>query len=439
MRNKNPLQNRGFLLYFLGLLLVNLIFINGAIVFVGRDQSQIANIKSIFSIDTKYNDSWDPMFRSLRVFYEGEDPTIYQKIFFNQKHKFQYPPTSLIFLDVFRKVLNSFERTYILINWISWICLWGTILFSILIFFEAWRKYLPDDDSPRILKIGIGIVLTFSGLAFFPINRAFFLGQIQICLDMLFAVSLWLWLKRKNLGSSICLGLMSVIKPQMGLYAIWGFFRRQWKFCTGIIGVATLFIFVSLWRYGLPAHMKYLEVLSFIGKHGESYYPNQSINGLMNRILFNGNNLEWDAWHFAPENTLVQVVTVASSFLLIGFALFFNRRMSDEDGLLSFATAGLAFTIASPVAWEHHYGILFPIFALIFPKVWQVRSQWKQGFFLTSLAYLLTANIFLFVNNLASTYWNFLQSYLLFGALILLGVLAKLQLTSKKEPANLIP
>lgn len=431
MLNKESEAYRHFLFYLVGLFLFNIFVINTGIVVFGQDKTQLTNINRVFMVDPKYSDSWDPMFRSLRVFFEGEDPTIYQKVFFNQKHKFQYPPTSLVIVDVLRKIFDPRELTGTVIDWISWFCLWGTILFSIMIFFDACHLYFPENCLSTWVKIGLAVLLALSGLTFYPINRAFFLGQIQIWLDLFFAISLWLWLKNKESGSSVFLGLMSVIKPQMGLFVIWGLLRKRWKFCAGIVGVVTVFLLISLWRYGLPSHLKYLEVLSFIGQHGETYFPNQSVNGLMNRLLFNGNNLEWDAWHFAPENVFVRVITIVTSILLLFFAFAFNHK-STKEGWLSFATAGLVFTLASPVAWEHHYGILFPIFALVIPKVWQMRNEWKSGPFLAFLAYILTANFYLFLNRLADTPWNFLQSYLFFGALLVLGILVKLQVLDGK-------
>lgn len=436
MLQKESSPHRRFMLLLVGLFLFNLIVVNGAIIVLGHDQTQINNVKRVMTIDPKYADSWDPMFRGLRVFFEGEDATIYQKVFFNQKHKFQYPPTSLLFVDGIRRFLDPLNLTNKVIDWISWISLWGTILFSILIFFTAWGMHNPDYPLSRGWKSIFVFILGISGLIFYPINRAFYLGQIQIWLDLFFAISLWLWLKKKETASSVFLGLMSVIKPQMGLFVIWGCLRKKWKFCLGILGVAAIFLVMSLVRYGLPSHLKYIEVLSYIGQHGETYFPNQSVNGLMNRLLFNGNNLEWDAWHFAPENDLVRVVTIVSSLAFLGFAFLFNRQTKTQDTWLSFAIAGLIFTLASPVAWEHHYGILFPVFMIIFPKAWQRREKWKKGILLSSIAYILTANQFLFLNRLASTSWNFLQSYLFFGALLVLWILIKLQLIEEAQESN---
>jgi len=49
-----------------------------------------------------------------------------------------------------------------------------------------------------------------------------------------------------------------------------------------VLGVLSGFVpiaLVSVWRYGLHNHLAYLGVLSFLSRHGEQFYPNNSING----------------------------------------------------------------------------------------------------------------------------------------------------------------
>jgi hypothetical protein len=62
-----------------------------------------------------------------------------------------------------------------------------------------------------------------------------------------------------------------------------------------------------------------------------------------------------------------------------------------------------------------------------------LREKWKGGLIWLGVAYILSANIFVFTNATAATGWNFLQSYLFFGGLILLGVLVKMQMLCGKN------
>ena len=418
-------KKRGFLFYFAIFCLINLVLINGSIALFYKDTTLVDYAKNFILVHPKYPDSWEPMNRALNVFRSGTDPSIYEKVFFAQNHKFQYPPTSLLIIDVLNRVTPQRETVQRILDWISWLCLWGTIAFSILILLSEIKKRIPDEYLRyRWLFVVLSIL---SGLSFYPLLRGFYLGQIQIWLNFLFALSLWFWLRKSEVQSGLCISLMAIIKPQMGLFAAWGFLRKNWKFCASVVGGAALALMVSLWRYGLASHLKYVEVLRFIGTRGESYYPNQSINGLLNRALFNGSNLEWNAFKYAPENGFIQAFTMISSMIfLTALFLFVWKSKKVVDGL-DFALAGLVFTMASPVAWEHHYGILLPVFALIFPRIWEKREQWKSGLIWAALAYLLTANNYSITRSLADTNLNILQSYVFFGGLIVIGVLIKLQ------------
>ena len=80
----------------------------------------------------------------------------------------------------------------------------------------------------------------------------------------------------------------------------------------------------------------------------------------------------------------------------------------------------LSCTMASPIAWEHHYGILLPIFAVLVVAV--EPKPLPLG--LLAAAYALASVYIPATMLLAPTPFNFAQSYLLFAALIVLGAAA---------------
>src|SRR5262249_37752851 len=91
----------------------------------------------------------------------------------------------------------------------------------------------------------------------------------------------------------------------------------------------------------------------------------------------------------------------------------------DPDRTFDFSTMALSLTMASPIAWEHHYGILLPVFALLLASS---LGHWVRVLLLAG-SYVLISNFFSAANALAWTYLNFAQSYVLFGALIVLMLL----------------
>jgi uncharacterized membrane protein YccC len=79
-------------------------------------------------------------------------------------------------------------------------------------------------------------------------------------------------------------------------------------------------------------------------------------------------------------------------------------------------------TMASPIAWEHHYAILLPIFAMLSPLMFHHARGKTWLLLLFTLAFVVTAHKTNRLNMLADTPLNILQSYVFFAALTLLAM-----------------
>jgi alpha-1,2-mannosyltransferase len=96
-------------------------------------------------------------------------------------------------------------------------------------------------------------------------------------------------------------------------------------------------------------------------------------------------------------------------------------------------------TLASPVAWTHHYAVLLPVFALVVPATVAAGSLGRSRFVLLGLAYVLIADNFRALNRLADTPMNFLQSYVFFGGLLLLALLYRLRSARAGDVSERLP
>lgn len=344
-------------------------------------------------------------------------------MFFAQKHKFQYPPTSLLLLEPLRRL--PYPKMVAAANFISWLAVFAGACVLALILMKGWpRPPTEERCSPAGVAATLLLALGFT-VTFYPVVKSFEVGQIQTWLYLLFVLSLWSWLTGKKALSGVFVGLICLIKPQLGLFALWGLVRGERRFTVGIVGTAGAFGALSVALFGWANHVDYLRALAFMGKHGESYYTNQSVNGLVNRLLFNGTNLHGNPHAFAPYNAWVYAITLASTAVLIAAALFWKRGRGRRTGVEDFLIAALTFTMASPIAWEHHYSLLLPIFAAVLPAVLAAGKRWMV--WTLAAAFALSANIYPMVNSLANTRLNFLQSHLFFGGLILLVLLYRLR------------
>jgi hypothetical protein len=169
---------------------------------------------------------------------------------------------------------------------------------------------------------------------------------------------------------------------------------------------------------GLAPFFGYLNVLKYIAQRGETFYPNQSVNGFMNRLVENGSSVDFG--DSMPEpNSLVATATGLSSLLFLALALIPPRgARGNAPSPVDLAFMGLVATLASPIAWEHHYGVLLPIFALL-ARSWLEGELQGNRLWLTAIAWMLAANSWEAANVFAATPLRFLQSTLLVGVLCL--------------------
>ena len=178
--------------------------------------------------------------------------------------------------------------------------------------------------------------------------------------------------------------------------------------------------------------MEYLDLLGFLSRRGESYIQNQGLNGVLNRMLFIGNNLEWDGTHRQIiYDARVHFATLAGTVTLIGLALFHRMRAVAQP--LDFAFALVTFTLASPVAYNYHFGMLPASFILVLFAL-RARPVGAKFYCWLGAVVFLTANRFGVTDLLAGSRLNILQSYFFFGLLLLIGLLAQVSRLADTPP-----
>ena len=382
------------------------------------------------------SDSWQPMYDAFAYETAFHENALYSTIFFKRGIKFQYPPMSLLLLLPLRSLPP--DQIFSILNGVSWGMIWASALLLAQIALKSVRLY-AGRSLPFWEKFALHLLAIAFTLTFYPVMRSFQLGQIQTWIYFLFVVALCAWLRGWKAAAGVCVGLIALMKPQLGVLMLWGALRKQWRFTASAAVTAAIPTAMSLWVFGLPNHFDYFSVLSFIAQRGESYYPNHSINGLLNRWLGNGANTEWNFQGFAPYHPVVYWGTMLSSLLIIGAALLPRARRrfgSDASFLrveaLDMGIMALSVTMASPVCWEHHYTVMLPLFALALPAATALQNH---AWMAVMAAFMFSGNFWLLANRLAPTRWNFLQSYLLFGAIILLLTLYLLR-TRSQSPSD---
>jgi len=366
------------------------------------------------------NDSWKPMKLTYDYWTESQGQSLlYTDLLLTTRIKFLYPPTALLisqFIETNNINLLTFSTaTTIIFIFLMIAGVIGTVLYS-------YREYKAPPLA-KAEKIIVSTLLTILLFTFYPVVKAGTLGQMQVWLNAFFAGAILCYITGYETLAGILLGLMASIKPHYALFIIWGLFRGNKRLVIAMIITGALGILLGIREFGFAMYVDYLRGLSFVTKHGESFYTNQSFNGLAGRLfsvrypdIFN--NLKWNGHRYPPYSIWIFSFTQITSIAVLLISLIKTKSQQAESRIADFLLMGLGATLASPIAWEHHYGILFPIFVCVWLILWfgnsQLKSVWIKITFVA--LYLIAANVFPFTKLLAGSYLNILQSYLLLAA-----------------------
>lgn len=362
-------------------------------------------------------DSWRPMERALEARDRGEP--IYRTVFFRDREKFQYPPSSLLLPLALRGNPAEDLPLYRALNRVGWYATLALGLCTALIAALTWR----DESSAggRVRLAAASAVAGGSVLLFFPATISYVLGQIQTIVNAAAAVALLCWLRRWESGAGVAVSVAALVKPHFAVLLLWGALRGRWRFVAAGTGTFLTGTVVAIALFGAAEYWDYTRVLGYIGARGEALYANQTVNGLLNRLVQPAAHRAWDFHSYPPPDAVVIAGTWASSATLLILALWAPGRLGFAGSALDLAIVWLSVTLASPIAWDHHYGVLLPILVLSAGAAWTTGPRWTAS--VLAAAAVMTGNLWEPLIDVESPPWNVVQSYVLAGAIAAVGVL----------------
>jgi alpha-1,2-mannosyltransferase len=359
-------------------------------------------------------DSWRPMQAALEYARASPGAPIYTEIFFHRRMKLQYPPSSLLLVwNASQATLKGVSLAALLAN-AALVC--ATLETAIVRFGHSGARAGHLDRAVRV-----GIVFALSLLAE-PLAVAFMLGQIQAWLNGLFALAVWMWIRNRAAGAGGVIGFMSWIKPQHALFVLWAWLRREYRMATAVAAVGVAGAVAGIAAFGLVNSVDYVRVLRVLSERGEAFAPNQSFNGLLQRLFENANSLRFTASEFPPFHPVIYAATLALFLASLAIALGVPRR--DQRGSpadLAFFT--IAMTVSAPIAWDHHYGIFVPVIAAALVPF--VQTMTRRDIIWLGVGWLLISTQIEPLFRVAESPWNLVQSYRFFGALLIAGLFLK--------------
>lgn len=370
-------------------------------------------------------DSWYYMQQGYVAWHQHAN-ALYETVFFQRGIRFIYPPTSLLLFHAWRSVGSALHiAPFTVLRATMVVSLLGTCVVAGEFLLEMLRRrwMLPIDGAARWQARGLTWLLV---PLFLPLINAFRVGQVQTILNFLLMLSAYLWMRGKRVSPAIAIGVCCWLKPPMGLFVVWGAVRRQWGFTAALLATLAAGLTASLVVFGWHNTTEYLTLLRYLSRHGDALATNQSLNGLLHRVMHVGNPVTW-VHGYPPYNSTIYWATLLFSALLLGMALAIPMLRRRDGTVVDFLIFAMATTMASPIAWEHHYGIFFLVVL-----VWMPRAAQRWSTFAALLGtYALMTDTWAPLTPLMNSRWTFLISHIFFGGFILFcwTVLTRSELT----------
>lgn len=340
-----------------------------------------------------YADSWAPMLVAREVAYGAEPHAIYKIVFFEREIKFQYPPIFISYFDVLAQMGVTTLRRFHALNLVFLIC--NGIAIAALAF-QLFRDIYP---ARRRL---IALAAFSSSLLYGPIVTAYYIGQIQILINLIFTLScLAIFNARPGLAGGL-LGAACSIKPQFVLLLLSGGIARNWRFCIGFCACGAALGLISLYAFGWTNHIDYLSTLRHLSQRGESYYWNNSVNGILNGMIGNGSTSDVLLINgvyqsqLPPFHSFVYWTSLAAFIGFSALPLAYFSRIDNtcrRSVLLLFTLCAACSVVASPIAWTHHFGILLPAHLICLRCLLELPpcTRRRKLLYLTAASGVLTA------------------------------------------------
>ncbi len=374
----------------------------------------------------QFTDSWTPMLGSVDSFLAHPATPIYQA---NLYDTLIYPLTSILPLLWMRQAGMSDSGVLRTLLAASWLAVCAIVATAVAIATNTVRHTRRMAHS--LTWRGV-LATALAAFFFMPITLAFSLGQAQIFLDLFFALLVLFWLQDKQPHAGVMMALLTMVKPQWGLLLVWSALRRRYRALAA--GAATLAVgaALSVTVFGLRNNLDYLGVMAGLSRRAQSHYANQSMFGLLNRAVFNGENIPYHPYVYPPFLPWIYffslITTAALVLLALGLPLPKLRSgRTLAGGINDLSVVSIVCVIATPMAWEHHYGVFLPIFVWLWFGVYRftVDHPSTAPVWPLALAFVLIADFLSPLNFFAKVpIANLLQNYMYFGALLLLVLLA---------------
>jgi alpha-1,2-mannosyltransferase len=311
----------------------------------------------------------------------------------------------------------------------------------------AWRWLCTAAELPARGRMILGILFLANG----PLISSLKFGNTSHFLLFGLVGAMLLLRAGRQLSAGMLLGFLAIMKPPMGLFAVYFLLRREWRGLAGVVASGALISLASLLVFGLDYNLFWFRtsILQF-GHQWFSGFNVQSIPGFIARLRDDPGLLtNWQPVERSAGEHLAALLAIGGLYLAAAAACLYAVRHAtpaddaasrDRRRDLQFMLVTSLTLVASPLSWSHYYcWLLIPIAFFLGATLREQQDRVvKAAGWLGIL--LVTPLVVMPGPPTASALWNFHRmfgvSHLLAGGLLWFGLLCWWLVTSsrRREP-----
>jgi alpha-1,2-mannosyltransferase len=208
--------------------------------------------------------------------------------------------------------------------------------------------------------------------AFHPVWHHLKIGQSSLLVLLLLTATFALLRSRRETAAGLILSGAILLKLTPGILLVLLAAHRRWRAAwvalAGVIGLSLASSIVV----GIGPQVTYFAKMVPMLGAGTAFYPNQSLNGFITRLLGMGDYRKAD---LSLDLTAPRLLGIGLGLVIVAFtvAAIVRRRGEAGSGAFEdgFASLVLASLLVSPISWEHHY-----VIALL--PAWILLARWGR-------------------------------------------------------------
>lgn len=253
------------------------------------------------------------------------------------------------------------------LTWLSYPAAFAAWLAMNVLFLAASLAIFLTGRRPRPL-VTAGCILVAG--AFYPVWHHLKIGQSSLLVLLLLTAAYALLRARRDTAAGLVLSGAILLKLTPGILLVLLALHRRWRAATAAVAGVLALSALSSMVVGIgPQATYFLRMVPMLGA-GTAFYPNQSLNGFLTRVLHMGDYRKADLSLDLPWPRLLAVAAGLVIIVLSVAAIARRRReLGGESFQDGYATLVMASLLVSPISWEHHY-----VLALL--PAWILLERW---------------------------------------------------------------